>query len=129
MTTPSPYGIVEVVQEIRDHLAGASDITDVLRVADLDTAPNLDPPMVVVGSPSWTYSNPVGGGAAEYTLAVYVVEADNDRAYVDLLNHTALVARVLDQPDNLAVKGGRPTAFPSGDTDLPAYAIDLGVTA
>jgi hypothetical protein len=125
----TPYGVVQVMDEIVAHLQGHPEIAGVLRVADLDDAPNSDPPMVAVGAPSWTYSNPAGGGVAEYTLAVYVVEAFGERALRDLLVHTDLVARVLDEPAGLAVKGGRPTSFPAGSQELPAYAIDLGVTA
>lgn len=127
MTTP--YGPVEVVDEILELLRGDATLADLIRVSDLDGAPNVDPPMAIIGPPTWTYANPTGGGLAEYTLTVYVVEAQTEGALRALLEHTALVARVLDGPDGLAVKGARPTAFPSGTEELPAYAIDLGVTS
>lgn len=125
----TPFGAVELVDEILELLRGDASLANIIRISDLDGAPNVDPPMAIIGPPTWTYSNPTGGGLAEYTLTVYVVEAQEEGALRNLLVHCDMVARVLDGPPGLAVKGLRPTAFPAGTEELPAYAIDLGVTS
>lgn len=125
----TPYEPLDMVDEILELLRSDATLADVIRISDLDGAPNVDPPMAIIGPPTWTYANPTGGGKAEYTLTVYVVEAQEENALRNLLRHTAMVQRVLDGPDGISVKGASPTAFPSGTEELPAYAIDLGVTA
>lgn len=129
MTTP--YGPLELVEEIRSYLTDAPALAgeNGLVIADLDHAPNVDPPMAVVGPPEWKYASPTGDGVATYTLTVYVVVAQAESAFRELMTWTGRVARVLDEPPGTAVKGARPTVFSAGGTDLPAYAIDIEVTA
>lgn len=130
MTTP--YGPAALVAEIHEWLKARTEL-DALRVVGLDEglAPNLDPPSIVVGPPTMTPTVTAagGGGAVRYRLVVYVVVAESDRAFLDLLEHAERVVRALDEPAGIAVVEWRPTTFPAGSTELPAYAIDIEVTA
>lgn len=132
MTTP--YGPAAFVDEIHTWLKGRPEL-DALRLADLDLAPNTDPPMIVVGPPTWTplVTASGDGGPFRYRLTVWVVEpygpdAATDRAFRDLMDHCGLVARALDIPEGIRITEARPTSFPVGGTELPAYAIDIEVT-
>lgn len=128
MTTP--YGPASLVQEIHEWLAGRTELEDLERT-DLDLAPNIRPPSIVVGPPTATpqVTASGGGGAMTYRLTVYVVVAETERAYRDLLEFAERVARALDEPAGIQVTEWRPTTFPTGGTELPAYAIDIEVTA
>jgi hypothetical protein len=123
----------DLVDEIRTHLDDAPSLAGEggLVVAKLEHAPNvsISTPGVVVGPPTWTLHTPVIGGPAEYVLVVYVVVAVGKDSFRQLMEHTPRVMAVLDEPPGIAVKGARPTTFPGGSVDLPAYAIDIEVTA
>ncbi len=127
MTTPT--GPALIVGEIHDHLASRPYL-DGIRGADLDLAPDVDPPMWVVGPPSMTpqVTAAGGGGAFLYRLVVYVVVAEGERAFGQLLEWAQLVGRALDEPPGIRIVEYRPTTFPTGSAELPAYAIDLEVT-
>lgn len=128
MTTP--YGPESLIDEVHTWLAGRVELAD-LQLTDLDLAPNLRPPSIVVGPPTATPQTSASGtgGPMRYRLSVWVVVANTDRAYRELLSYTQRVARALDEPAGLAVVQWAPTTFPTGGTELPAYAIDLEVTA
>ncbi len=130
MTTP--YGPASLVDEVHAHLAGRTEL-EALRLVGLDEglAPNLDPPAIVVGPPTMapTVTAAGAGGALRYRLTVYVVEAEGERAFRDLMDHAQLVVTALDEPEGIRILEWRPTTFPAGSTELPAYAIDLEVTA
>lgn len=126
----SPAGPALVVDEVRDHLAGHALLAGVLEVTELDLAPNLHPPSVVVGPPTMRASTPAGtDGPVLHRLTVYVVVQEDEGAYRSLLDLTQLVVRVLDEPAGITIPEWRPTTFPSGAVELPAYAIDIEVTA
>ena len=129
MTTP--YGPASLVDEVHDWLTQATALQGSVRIADLDLAPNVDPPAAIVGPPIAEPRTPGsdGGGPVRYRLTVWVVVGESDRAFRDLLEHTEAVVRVLDEPAGITIVEWRPTTFPVGQTELPAYAIDLEVTA
>jgi hypothetical protein len=117
---------IEITAEVLDLLKNASALNVDLRTADLDHAPNVDPPMVVVGPPSWHYRTP-GTDPVDYALAVWVVVAETERAMTELMAYVPRVAAVLDEPSGIVVLRAEPTAFPSGSSPLPAYRIDIEV--
>lgn len=129
MTTP--YGPAGLANEVHEWLAGHASLAGVLQVADLDLAPALRPPSVVIGPPTATPQTTAagGGGPMRYRLTVWVVVPETERAYRRLLDHTETVVRALDEPAGLRVTEWRPTTFPAGGTELPAYAIDIEVIA
>lgn len=127
---PAPYGPLELMLEVHGWLTQSTELQGEsgLQVEPLEHAPDPDPPCVVVGPPSWTYHGVVGG-PADYSLTVYVVVDIGSDSFAQLMRWAPTVTRILDEPPGLAVKGSRPTVFPGGSTDLPAYAIDIEVTA
>lgn len=129
MTTP--YGPASLVDEIHALLEDAPLLAGVMEITDLDLAPNLNPPSVVVGPPTMTPSTTAadGGGPLLYRLTVYVVVQEDEAAYRSLLDVAQLVVRVLDEPAGIRITEWRPTSFPAGSVELPAYAIDIEVTA
>lgn len=128
MSTPA-----EIIDEVHDHLAGHHLLAGVVRVTDLDLSPSdLDPPAAVVGPPTLTPTTTASGagggvGVARYRLTVYVVVAQTDRAFREAVDYASLVVRVLDEPGGIIIVEWRPTTFPAGSTELPAYAIDLEI--
>lgn len=128
MTTP--YGPASLIDEIHGWLKGRTEL-DRLQLTDLDLTANLRPPSIVVGPPTMTAETSAsgGGGPVAYRLTVYVVVVESARAFRDMLDLTQLVVRALDEPAGIRVTEWRPTTFPAGATELPAYAIDIEVTA
>jgi hypothetical protein len=126
----TPYGPAQLVDEIHEWLRGRTEL-EALRLMDLDLAPKADPPMIVVGPPAMTPTVGAagGGGPIRYRLRVYVVVAESDRAFRELLEHVDPVVRALDEPPGIAVLEWSPTTFPAGSVELPAYGIDIEVTA
>jgi hypothetical protein len=124
----TPYGPASLVDEIHEHLDGHVLLAGVAEVTDLDLAPNLQPPSVVVGPPTMTpLTTASAAGSMRYRLTVWVVVQEDEGAYRALLDVTQLVVRVLDQPAGIGVTEWRPTTFPAGGVELPAYAIDIEV--
>jgi hypothetical protein len=125
-----PWALME---EIREHLADTPELVGEggLVVAELEHAPNVSIalPGLVVGPPTWTLHTPVVGGVADYTLTVWVVVAVGKDSFRQLMEYAPRVMAALDGPPGIAVKGARPTTFPGGSVDLPAYGIDIEVTA
>jgi len=128
VTTPS--GPAAIVDEIHVHLDGHVLLAGELEVTDLDLAPNLHPPSVVVGPPTMTpQTTAADAGPMRHRLTVYVVVAEDEGAYRALLELAQLVVRALDEPTGIRITEWRPTTFPAGGVELPAYAIDIEVTA
>jgi len=126
----TPAGPAQVVDEIHAHLGGHPLLAGELEVTDLDLAPNLNPPSVVVGPPTMLpKTTAADSGPMLCQLTVYVVVNESERAFREVLDVAQLVVRVLDEPAGIVVTQWRPLTFPSGSAELPAYAIDIEVTA
>lgn len=128
MTTP--YGPASLVDEVHEHLEGRTELSE-LQLTDLDLSPNLRPPSIVLGPPSMTprTSASGGGGPVRYRMTVYVIVAETARAYRQLVDLVQLVVTALDEAAGIQIVEWTPTTFPAGGTELPAYAIDIEVTA
>lgn len=124
----TPYGPADLVAEVREWLKARTEL-DALEVCGLDLAPNLKPPSIVIGPPSWTLLTVASDEAvSRFRLTVYVVVSQTDEAFTQMLEHVQRVARALDEPAGTQLVEIRPTTFPAGGVELPAYAIDIEVT-
>lgn len=111
--------------------AAAEALEAALReVADVrvfrDAGANVDPPAVILGAPALTWEG-VCLEPTEARFMVHVVVKANERALETLWELIPLVSEALDGVSDASVRRADPGTYPSGGSELPAYAIQVDV--
>lgn len=117
-------------------MSAVSDVALALKAA-LETVPGVrvytdlhtpvDPPGIVLGPPSLTWSAHCNGPTSGRFLAYVVVTAD-DRALTALWDLVPLVADAVETVEDAVVMRADPANFSGGSSDLPSYMIEIEVS-
>jgi hypothetical protein len=116
------------VKAAAEALEAALRTVDGLRVFR-DPGATVDPPAAILGAPAlgWRAFCPAPTSAR---FTVFVVVAANERAMEQLWDLVPVVAAAVEeQVQEASVRDGDaaalPTTFPTGGSNLPAYAIEI----